>query len=76
MIKKRLIRFIPFLVLCITMLCGATSCSSQKVIHAKKKSPEYKDVRDNKPKWTHTKNSKKTKYVIKNHKKKKHRPYS
>jgi len=75
MIKKRLVRFIPFFILCIAILCSTISCSSQKVIHAKKKSPEYKNVRDNKPRWAHTKNSKKTKHVIKDHKRKKHRPY-
>jgi hypothetical protein len=74
MTKKKLIRFIPFFILCIAILCGTTSCSSQKVIHAKKKAPGYKNVRNNNPKWNYTQNSKQTKYVIK-HKSKKRRPY-
>jgi len=76
MIKKRFISFIiPFFILCAVMLCGTTSCSSQKSIYGKKKAPAYKSVRNNSPKWNYTQNNSKTKYVIKDHKRKKHHPY-
>ena len=71
MIKKKLIRLIPFFILCVAILCSTISCSSQKSVYSAKKAPGYKKERINKPKWSYTKNNKKTKYVIKKYKKKK-----
>ena len=73
--KKRFIDFILLFILCIAVVCGTTSCSSKKAIYGRKKAPEYKSVRNNKPKWSYTQNNRTTKYVIKNHKRKKHHPY-
>lgn len=70
MMKKNLISLISFFALCVAILCSTVSCSSQKLMYDKKKSSGYNNVRDNKPKWSGTQNSKKTKYVIKNHKRK------
>ena len=74
MIKKKLISFISLFILCVAILCGTTSCSSQKYVYSSKKNSGYGKVRNNKPKWNATQNSKQTKYIIKN-KKKKYRPY-